>query len=117
MGNPGFFPIHVGRIRDTDRIPGRRLQHAFIAGLPAGGGIEDRGIGYDSARVRHSRYGGAAFLEVRVLAKQTIGGHVLIFGPTVIAAAVRLVEMVPSGSIAAPATPVPEAASPAGTQD
>src|SRR4029450_10036739 len=58
-----------------DGVAGRGGEHAAVGGLSAGGGIEHRAIEHDAASLGQADHGGAAVLEVGILAKQTVGGH------------------------------------------
>src|ERR1700724_1856656 len=75
MRDLGFFAIDVGRARDTNDTAGRACQRAGVAGLPARCGVEDGAIENDAAGLRQGNHGGAALLEIGILAEKTIGGH------------------------------------------
>ena len=78
MRDLGLFAIDVGRARDTNGIAVRASQRAGVAGLPARCGVEDGAIENDATGLRQGDHGGAAILEIGVLAEQTIGGHRLL---------------------------------------
>ena len=75
MRDLGLAGIGVARALDQDRVPGRGGQHAAVGRLSARGRVEHGAVEHDAARVGEADDSGAAFLQIGVFAKQTVGGH------------------------------------------
>src|SRR5271166_1994885 len=114
MRNLGLLPIGIAGTLDADRVAVCGPQLAAVAALAAGRGVEHGAIEDDGPRIGQARHDGGALLEIRVLAKQTIGRHRPAISRWL---AIRLSCTARCGSTCARASPAPEAVSLAGRKD
>src|SRR5262249_41699663 len=111
MRNLALRRIGVARARDRNGIAARRPQHAAVGGLPARGSVKHGAVENDATRVGQADDGGAAFLQIGIVAEQAVGCHGTMSQHT----GSTLYRMALSRSCAAPAIAARAALSRAGT--